>query len=849
VGTLIQDIRFGLRVLAKNPGFTVVAVLTLALGIGANTAIFSVVRAVLLRPLPYKDPDRVVLLTENNPKWGVTFFAVSPADFIDWQKQNTVFQAMAAYTSRGDLTLSGEGEAAQLRGMRVSASFFSLLGVQPRLGRTFLPTEDQPGIDNVVVLSHRLWERRYGADVGIIGRKLTVRGDVCTVIGVMPSSFRFLSPFDPTEENDVWLPNPFKDDPPTERSARRLLAVARLKPGVSIEQAQSEMDVIAQRLARAYPESNEGMGVNVHRLQDDLLVATYESGPKARQSLLLLMGAVGFVLLIACANVSGLLITRALSRQKEIAVRAAVGAGRLRLVRQLLTESLLLGLLGAGVGILLAHWSLEALITLSPAKIARLDEASIDRGVLAFAVLVSVLSALLFGLAPAALFSKPDLNRALKEAGIQASPGGWQQRFRSLLVVGQIGMALVLLVGAGLMVNSLLRLQQRKLGFDPNRLLTMEISLPRWKYAAATGEGTNIKEGTAGFKLWTLQPQGSTFAQQVLQRLEHLPGVESAAVVNFLPMGLDWGWVFEVSGRAPLRDDQKPPALYKGVAGDYFTTLRIPLLQGRLFTRAESMTASGLAVINQTMARRFFPDGHPLGQHLKVKDSVADKEATLEIIGVVGDVRQNWAETSPENTIYMPLNQEARTYVDWQIWFPLHVSFVARTRGNPRALANAVRKAVAEVDPSVPIEKIRTIEEFVSETLAERSFYSFSLIILASVAVFLALIGIYGVMAYSVGRRTHEIGIRIALGAERPEVLRLVMGQGLRLALLGGAAGLAGAFTLTRFLSGSLYGVQPTDAATFVGASVLLLGVAMLACYIPARRASKVDPMVALRYE
>jgi predicted permease len=848
MSTLMQDLRYGLRMLARNPGFTAVAVLTLALGIGANTAIFSVVRAVLLRPLPYNDPDRVVLLTENNPRWGVTFFAISPADFIDWQNQSTVFQAMAAYTSRGDLTLSGEGEAEQLRGMRVSASFFSLLGIQPMLGRTFLPTENQPGADNVVILSHRLWERRFGADAGIIGRKLTVRGDTCTVIGVMPKSFRFLSPFDPTEDNDVWLPNPFKDDPPTQRSARRLMAVARLKPGVSIEQAQTEMDVIARRLEQAYPDANEGLGVNVHRLQDDLLVAN-ESGPKARQSLLLLMGAVGFVLLIACANVSGLVIARALSRQKEIAVRAAVGAGRLRLVRQLLTESLLLGLLGAGLGILVAHWSLEALITLSPANIARLDEASIDRGVLAFAVLVSVLSTLLFGLAPAVLFSKPDLNRALKEAGIQGSPGAWHQRFRSLLVVGEIGMALVLLVGAGLMVNSLLRLQQGKLGFDPNRLLTMEISLPRWKYAAVTGEGTGFTQGTAGFKLWTLQPQGSTFAQQVLQRLEHLPGVESAAVVNFLPMGLDWGWVFEVSGRAPLRDDQKPFALYKGVAGDYFRTLRIPLLQGRLFTRAESMTASGLAVINQTMARRFFPDGHPLGQRLKVKDSVADKEATLEIIGVVGDVRQDWVETSPENTIYMPLTQEARTYVDWQIWWPLHVSFVARTQANPRVLANAARKAVAEVDPNVPIQKISTIEEFVSETLAERRFYSFSLIVLASVAVFLALVGIYGLMAYTVGQRTHEIGIRMALGARRPEVLRLVLCQGLRLVLLGGAAGLAGAFALTQFLSGSLYGVQPTDVATFVGASVLLLAVAMLACYIPARRATKVDPMVALRYE
>jgi putative ABC transport system permease protein len=857
--TVIQDLRYGLRMLAKNPGFTAVAVLTLALGIGANTAIFSVVNAVLLRPLPYMDPDRLVQISENNPKYGTLWFAVAPANFLDWQQQNHVFESMAIFgVWSEEFYLAGVGQPEQLQGRYVSASFFPLLGVQPILGRTFLPEEDRPG-QRVVVLTYAFWQRRFGSDAKALGRQITLNGESYTVIGVMPKGFQVLAGgYSEEEREHLWLPNPFENFAPTEREVKGLEAIARLKPGVSLVQAQAEMDTIAHRLEQAYPKTNDGWGVNVRPLFDEVTQSEY--GTKFRPALLLLMGAVGLVLLIACVNVASLLLARSVARQRELAVRTALGASRARLIRQLLTESVLLTTLGGALGVLLAVGSVPVLVALSPAGIPRLDEAGVDGTALGFALLVSLVTGVLCGLVPALQSSRPDLNEALKEGSRGATGGLAQQRTHRLLVVAEIALALVLLTGAGLMINSFLRLQKEDLGFDPKNVLTAQLSLPRSKYADVTKPAANAPRATANSKWWTVRPNVSAFVRQVVERLEHLPGVRSAAAVNFPPLGVAWGNIFGIEGVSPLPRDpqgwkQGPGALYRAIDGDYFQTMRIRLIQGRDFTTQECETGAGVAIINQTMARHFFPDGDALGRRLSLSDSYVeeDKERLLEIVGVVADVKEGWPWTESwkdaKYTIYMPFDQQGRTFVDWQIWFRLHVSFVVRTASNPARLSAAVRKAIWEVDSDQPIQKLTTMKEFVSEMDSQRRFYLLILGILAGVALVLASVGIYGVMSYSVSQRTHEIGVRRALGAGRREILIPLLTQGALLSLLGVGLGLAGALSLTGFLSSFLYGVGATDAATFAGVALLLMAVALLACYFPARRAMKVDPMVALRYE
>jgi putative ABC transport system permease protein len=857
MSTFIQDLRYGLRMLAKNPGFTAVAVLTLALGIGANTAIFSVVNAVLLRPLPYQDPDRLVEISEKNLKQGLDWFAVAPGNFLDWQQQNHVFERMAIFGMfSGEIYLVGEGQPEQLQGRRVSASFFPLLGVQPVLGRTFLPEEDRPG-QRVVVLSHAFWQRRFGSDPRVIGRQLIFNGEPYTVVGVMPKGFQTLAAgYAEREREHLWLPNAFENDPPTEREAKRLEVVARLKPGVSLAQARAEMETIARRLEQAYPKTNDGWGVNVRPLFDE--VTQSGIGTRFRPASFLLMGAVGLVLLIACVNVASLLLARSVARQREMAVRTALGASWSRLIRQLLTESVLLSTLGGALGVLLALGSVPILVALSPADVPRLDEAGVDGTALVFTLAVALLTGLLCGLVPALASSKPDLTEELKGGTRGVTRGLGQQRAQRLLVVGQIALALVLLTGAGLMVRSFSCLHNEELGFDPKSVLTAQVSLPRLKYADITKPTANARSGTASFKWWTVRPSMSTFVRRVLERLEHLPGVESAGMTNFLPFGGEFGGPFGIDGVAPLPRspqgwEQGPVAWYKAIDGDYFRAMRIRLIKGRYFTKPECETGTGVAIINRTLAEHFFPDGNPLGRRLRFSDSTIeeDKKRLLEIVGVVEDVKEDWlsTETWTKYAIYIPFNQQARTFVDYAIWYRLHVIFVVRTASNPAGLSTAVRKAIWEADPDQPIEELTTMQDFVSDRDSQRRFSVLVLGILAGVALVLATVGIYGVMSYAVSQRTHEIGVRRALGADRRNIMKPVLAQGAALSLSGVALGLAGALSLTNLLSSFLYGVSPTDAVTFAGVSLLLMAVALSACYIPARRATKVDPMVALRYE
>jgi len=849
MGALIQDVRYGLRMLAKNPGFTAVAVLTLALGIGANTAIFSVVNAVLVRPLPYRDPGRLAQVNETilpspSDPYGRRWFAVAPGNFLDWKQQNRVFEEMAVLTWLLDATLSG-GVPETIQAQRVSANFFPLLGVQPVLGRTFSAEEDRPGGEPVVVLSHELWQRRFGSDPSIVGRSLTLDGKSHTMIGVMPKGFRFFPRY-AARDAHLWLPCPFENDPPNERDIHRLQSIARLKPGVSIEQAQAEMDTIAYHLALAYPKSNVGLGVNVVPLHLGLV-------EDSRPALLLLMGAVGFVLLIACANVASLLLARGVARQKEIAVRAALGAGRRRLIRQLLTESVLLGMLGGVLGLLLALWGIEVFAARIPGDIPRTDMVAVDPAVLCFTLLASLLTGLLLGVTPAVGSSRPDLNRSLKEGGRWATAGVGQERLRSLLVVVEVALALVLVIGGGLMINSFLRLQKVNLGFDPENVLALQLAFPKWEYTEYAGLGTNEKEYTKGQKLWRLRPEWSSHVEQIRQRIEHLPGIVSVGVTSFLPRIENnmRGWAFSVEGRPA---SHVPPfAFYRPVTSEYFRTMGIRLMEGRYFSAAESERAAGVVIINKRLAQQLFPHESPIGQHLRTKDGGEDHDRVLEVVGVVADVKADWTpdpnDPAAVHTLYVTRGEQAETFVDWAIGTALRASFVARTATNPAALIADVRKVVGEVDRDLPIEKIAPLEELIGDSTSKWRFYTAMLTILAAVGLVLAAVGIYGVMSYFVTLRIHEIGVRLALGAERTNVLKMVLRQGLGLVAIGVLAGLICAFAVTRLLASLLYEVRPTDPLTFVSVSLFLLGVALLACYIPARRATKVDPMVALRYE
>ncbi len=803
MGTLLQDVRYGIRQLRRSPGFTAAAVLTLALGIGANIAIFSLVNGVFLRPLPYKDAGRLVFVAASNRLRGVKINVTSYPDFADWRVQNHVFSGLAAYRPQY-YDLNGVTQPERIRGVRVSEDLLPLLKEKPALGRAFLPEEYQPGRNHVVLVSDGLWRRLFGSDPGLVGRTLKLNDDIYTVIGVMPPRFAF----PPNEHASLYTPLA----PDANRSHGWLWAVGRLKPGISLREAQVEMDTISHRLEQQYSSSNKGQGVNLLPLQE-IVVGSL------RPAFLVFVCAVGLVLLIACANVANLMLGRTTVRARELSVRAALGASRRRLMRQLLTESALLSLLGGALALLLAVWGVDVLVVLmkNEIPIPRLENIRIDGWVLGFAFLVSLLTGVLFGLAPALAASRMDLNESLKEGSRSVTGSLRPVQLRGLLVVSEVALALVLLVGAGLMIKSFLLLGRVETGVDTRNVLTLDFSLNKSRYA---------------------QPHVRTeFLQQVDERVRTLPGVKSASWAADLPLTDNTDSLgFSIAGRPELGSGKQREARFNVVGPGYLQTLGIPLLRGRDFTDHDTEVAPGVVLINQAMARRFWPEEDPLGKQITI-----DGKTFFSIVGVVGNVRQlgQASETSPE--VYLSYLQDP---VAWP-----YRTLIVRTAGEPLKLVGLVKQAAWSVNRDQPVSHIRTMQQVLEESVAQPRVFTLLMGVFAALALALASVGIYGVVSYSVSQRTHEVGVRLALGAERIAVLRLVIGQGMLLTGIGLGIGLVGALVLTRSLSSFLYGVRPTDPITFAAVALALAGVALLATYIPARRATKVDPMVALRYE
>jgi putative ABC transport system permease protein len=801
---ILQDLRYGLRMLWRNPGFTSVAVLALALGIGANSAIFSVVNTVLLKPLPYPHPAQLVMLWENATHLGFPKDTPSPANFLDWRRQSTVFTGMAALDTK-NFNLTGVGEPERLDGWRVSANLFDLLGVQPRLGRGFLPEEDTPGT-HVVILSHGLWERRFGSDPQIIGRALNLNGESYSVVGVMPRGIEV-----PTPDNwkgELWVPIAFPSEEAQLRGSHYLEVIARMKPGVALKQAQAEMETVAARLAQQYPETNTRVGTVVNPLHEELV-------GKIRPALLLLLGAVGFVLLIACANVANLLLARAAVRQKEIALRLALGASRSRLTRQFLTESVLLATVGAGVGLLVAFAGLRILKTFIPDTISQADSIGLDAKVLVFTALVAVVTGLIFGLAPATQASNFSLNETLKEGGRDAAGGGKGVRIRGLLVIAEVAVSFVLLIGAGLLINSFLHLRNLDPGFRADHLLTAKIDLPELKYRD--------------------ENQRIPFLDEVLRRVNALPGVQSAAIASNLPLTYNGDSMYiTVEGIPDPLPDQQLDVIFRAIGPGYFSTMGIPLVRGRDFTDQETTQTGLTVVVSEKLAQHFWPNQDPIGKRLKSGATTPWRE----VIGVVKDVRQNDFIAAPKMQMYVSYRQ---------LKFVAPNALVVRTRVEPMSLATALRNAVWAVDKDQPVSNINAMDHIVASAVARQRFSTMLLGVFATLALLLAAVGIYGVMSYSVAQRTREIGIRMALGAQRRDVLKMTVKQGLKLVVTGVAIGLVAAVVLTRVMTSLLFGVSATDPVTFVSISFVLMSVAMLASYIPALRATKVDPMVALR--
>jgi putative ABC transport system permease protein len=812
--TWIQDLRYGARMLRKQPGFTLLAVVTLALGIGANTTIFSVVNAVLLKALPFAAPENLVTVGATKTTDRTVFSTLSYPDFADLKAQSQDFERLAAYQTRGFTLLVAEG-AIRLRGAVVEAGLFPLLGVQPLHGRTFTVAEDQPGGGRAVMLSHSVWQNHFGADPAVVGKTALVNGTSYTITGVMPPGFAFPIQAEPVE---LWVNFAVDREGAQSVSAQRgnhyLNAIGRLKPGVSATQAEAQLVSLASRLEQQYPNDNHGVSVRVTPLLEQLTGGS-------RRALWVIFAAVSFVLLIACINVAGLLLARVASRRHEISLRAALGASRGRLIRQLLTESLLLAGLGGGAGVLLASSGLDALIAITPQDIPRLAEARLDGRVLLFTLTSATLTGILMGLVPAWQASRIDLQAALKDGGCSLT--GARASLRSVLVVVQIAVAVVLLVGAGLLIRSFTRLLQVNPGFDAEHLLTMRVGLPAGQY----GQPRQVAE----------------FHERLLAELATLPGVSAYTTVTPLPLtnsNIEVG--FNIAGRPNPAGRSFPYNTRLFLVGaDYFRTMGIALRQGREYTARDGLYDPPVALINETFARRFFPDQNPLGQRINPAMSADDRPLPLrEIIGVVADARLKTLSEAPEPEVYLHLPQCPATG---------SFTLLLRTRGEALSLTGLARAAVTKLDRNVPLSQVRTYDDYFAQTLAEPRFNTLLLGLFAGLALLLTAIGLYGVLAYSVSQRTAEIGIRMALGARGADVLALVLRQGMTLALIGVTVGLLVARAGTRLLSNLLYDVSATDPLTFTLVALLLLFVALLACWIPARRATRVDPLIALRCE
>jgi putative ABC transport system permease protein len=809
MGTLIQDLRYGLRGLRQNLAFTLVAVCSLALGIGANTAIFSLFNAVLLRPLPFREPERLAMVWEETPSIGATRDEVAPANFVDWRAQNRSFDEMAALSWKS-FNVTGDGEPERVSGYSVTANLFQMIGARPAIGRAFLPEENRDGAPKVVMLSHGLWQRRYGGDPAVLGRGVLLDGERYTVVGVMPAGFQFLQSY-----IGMWVPLTLAPEETTQRSANYLTVVGRLKEGVTAEQAQSDIGAIAERIAKQYPDSSEGLRSSVVPLREQL------SG-KARRPLVVLLAAVGFVLLIACANVANLLLARAARRRREFAVRTALGASRGRVVRQLLTESVLLSALGGAAGLLLAAWGFEFLKKLVPDTLTLTTSLGLSKTVFGYAAGVSVLTSVVFGLAPALQASRADVNEVLKQGGRTGAGGGG--RLRGALVITEVALALVLLVGAGLMMQTVSRLRGQYSMLRPEQLLTARTVLPGNKY----GE----------------HARRAAFYDEVLARVRRLPGVVSAGYTTSVPLQWKGGANgFEMEGETP--PGVTPNAIHRQVSAGYLETLGVPLREGRLIEERDDERAQFVLVVNETMARKFWPGQSAVGKRVRFGPAGARPETLpwRTVVGVVADVRQIGMDAPAKAEMYLP-HRQVKTFA-----FFRPRDLVVRAAGDPLALVPALTREVRAVDPDQPLSNVATMEQQLGDETGSRGTGMLLLSAFAGLALLLAAVGIYGVLAYFVAQHVPEIGVRLALGARPRDILALVLKKGMGLALGGVAAGLAGSFALTRLMSGLLYGVTATDPVTFAGVALLLAGVALVACLVPARRATKVDPMIALRYE